>query len=183
MTTLARTAEAQKLSRLRATLGALSGAEWTLAADGEGMAVMGMDAGGGGDMTVIARIDPRATPDEIEVLAGALDHQRFLLALVDRAIATQRPPAGARGGRQEPQPPKGKNYAAEAAIACGKPAFRVFLGARHGLRRPLTDERVAQKLRSLLGVTSRRDLNDDAAAAERWKALRGEFEAWRRAGR
>jgi hypothetical protein len=54
---------------------------------------------------------------------------------------------------------------------------------RHGLDSPATTERAAQKLRSLLGVTSRRELNSDADAAARWKRLRGEFEAWKRAGR
>lgn len=73
-----------------------------------------------------------------------------------------------------------KNYAAEAAIKCGEPAFKAFLEAEHGLERPLTDERCAQKLRSLLGITTRKTLNSDGTAALRWKKLRGEFEAWRR---
>ncbi len=76
-----------------------------------------------------------------------------------------------------------KNHAAEAAMKCQEPAFKAFLEARHGLERPLTGERVAQKVRSLLGVTSRAELNRNAAAVDRWKRLRGEFETWRRVGR
>jgi hypothetical protein len=68
-------------------------------------------------------------------------------------------------------------------MKCGAPAFRAFLEEAHGLERPLSPERVATKVRSMLGVTSRAELNNGGQAAERWKALRGEFEAWRRAGR
>ncbi|PJR13940.1 hypothetical protein [Sinorhizobium meliloti] len=75
-----------------------------------------------------------------------------------------------------------KNYAAECAIKCGEPAFKKFLEECHGLERPLTDERAATKVRSVLGIGSRRQLNEDPAAAERWCDLRGHFDAWRRRG-
>jgi hypothetical protein len=42
---------------------------------------------------------------------------------------------------------------------------------------------VAQKVRQMLGVTSRKELNDGGRSAEAWRQLRGEFEAWRRAER
>lgn len=67
-------------------------------------------------------------------------------------------------------------------MACSRPAFKTFLMERHGLDSPATDERCAQKLRGILGVTSRRELNDGGQAAERWKRLYGEFENWKRAG-
>jgi len=76
----------------------------------------------------------------------------------------------------------GKNHAAEAAMKCGDPAFKRFLMERHGLESPATDERATQKLRSLLGITSRRELNHGGLSAEAWVRLRREFEAWRRAG-
>jgi hypothetical protein len=41
-------------------------------------------------------------------------------------------------------------------------------------RFPLTGVRMTQKLRSLLGVNSRREFN--AVAAQRWKAIKGDFE-------
>lgn len=76
-----------------------------------------------------------------------------------------------------------KDYAAECAMKCAEPAFKAFLHERHGLEKPLTDERVKVKVRSLLGVTSRAELNDGGKAAHAWKALRTEFDDWRRAGR
>jgi hypothetical protein len=84
------------------------------------------------------------------------------------------------GGAQARSP---KNFAAEASMKCQEPAFMAFLCECHGLERPLSPQKAAQKLRSLCGVGSRRDLNNDATAAARWKKLRDEFEAWRRAGR
>lgn len=71
-----------------------------------------------------------------------------------------------------------KNYSAEAAMKCREPAFKVFLEERHGLARPLSDERAAGRLRSLLGVTSRAELNNGGAALERWKQIRAEFREW-----
>lgn len=74
-----------------------------------------------------------------------------------------------------------KDYAAEAAMKCAEPAFKRFLMECHGLQSPATDDRTAQKLRSLLGVTSRRELNESTAAAARWRSLRTAFDGWRRA--
>lgn len=76
----------------------------------------------------------------------------------------------------------GKDYAAEAAMKAQDWRFRRFLAERHGLVPPLTAERATQRLRGLLGVTSRRELNDGGQAAERWRALWREFEGWRKAG-
>lgn len=75
-----------------------------------------------------------------------------------------------------------KNYAAEAAIKAGDFRFRRFLAERHGLTPPLTKERATQRLRSVLGVQSRAELNvAGSVAAERWNALRRDFDDWLRA--
>lgn len=76
-----------------------------------------------------------------------------------------------------------RDLAAEAAMKCGEPAFKAYLEAEHGLERPLTDERCAQKLRSLCGVISRAELNQPGRAADAWVELRRAFEAWRKRGR
>ncbi|MDX0275717.1 hypothetical protein GOC21_17505 [Sinorhizobium meliloti] len=75
-----------------------------------------------------------------------------------------------------------KDYAAECAMKCAEPAFKKFLEECHGLARPLTDDRAATKVRSILNIGSRAELNNDPAAAERWQKLRGHFDAWRRRG-
>jgi len=74
----------------------------------------------------------------------------------------------------------GKDYAAEAAMKAQDWRFRRFLAERHGLAAPLTAERATQRLRGLLAITSRRELNDGGRAASGWVRLRNEFETWRR---
>ncbi|MBN9243953.1 MAG: hypothetical protein J0I98_14270 [Mesorhizobium sp.] len=136
-----------------------------------------------GELSPVLRFDCGATDDEIAFVVEAPDNVRFLLGLVDRAIARLKPKEDRSPRGDPPQPADPKNFAAECAMKCDEPSFRVFLEERHGLDRPLTDERVAQKVRTLLGVTSRAELNDGGQAAERWKALRRDFDAWWRARR
>ncbi len=168
-------AEAIELRKARQRFADLSGAEWLLSSDGIETFV---EARNGLDTVVIARFDKAATPEEIDFFANAPHMISLLLRLVDRAIASAR-------SRSESQaaPAQGKavNYAAEAAMKCGEAAFLVFLERCHGLERPLTDDKAAQKLRSILRITSRKELNNDAAAAERWRSLRAAYEAWRKA--
>lgn len=173
--------ESARLAAIRARLDAIAPARWSRVHDGEGCFVEAR--GPMGELWPVLRFDPGASDDEIMIVADLPETLAFLLGLVDRAIAKLRPQAGP-GGRDGPSPGRTpKDYAAECAMKCGDPAFRVFLEERHGLARPLTDERVAQKVRGLLGVGSRAELNDGGQAAERWKALRGEFDAWRQVGR
>lgn len=169
--------ESAHLARIRDQLAAIAPARWTRVYDGAGCFVEAR--GPMGELSPILRFDPGASEDEIAIVTDLPENLRLLLALVDRAIARLKPPE-----RQSlPPDSEPKDYAAECAMKCAEPAFRAFLEARHGLERPLTEDRVAQKVRGLLGVTSRAELNDKGQAAERWKALRGDFEAWRRAGR
>lgn len=169
--------ESVRLAHIRALLAAIAPGDWRLVADGDGMFVEVRAEMG--ELLTMMRFTPEASPEEMELAARAPSTIRFLLDLVDRAIA-----AAKRSQPAEPaqQPDRPGNYAAEAAMKCAEPAFRVFLEERHGLARPLTDERVAQKVRSLCGVTSRRELNDAGEAAARWRSLVRDFETWRRAG-
>lgn len=172
------TSEAAQLARIRDQLAAIAPGDWSRVYDAEGCFVEAR--GPMGELMTVCRFDAGATEDEIAFICDAPDNMRLLVGLVDRAIA-------AIARLRQPEPPRepdgGKDYAAECAMKCAEPGFRVFLEEKHGLERPLTDERVAQKVRGLLGVTSRRELNDGGRAAEAWKALRGEYETWRRAGR
>ncbi len=191
-----RAAESARLNAIRGQLASLDAREWQLMADGAGMAFA--SAGDDGSLVMIARFTPHATSDEMQFAADAVTNVRFLLGLVERAIrasraASQAAPAGAPAGRATTpgirsdafggQPSeRAKDFAAEAAMKCAEPAFKVFLEERHGLERPLSDDRAAQRLRSLLGITTRAELNHDDKAAARWRALRDEFKAWRAAG-
>lgn len=178
------TPESARLLRIRDQLKAIAPGEWARAHDKEGCFVEARCPRG--ELLQVARFHPGASEAEIDFTVDAPRNVAFLLDLVDRAIKAHRkgiPQDAMRasdahtGGHDE-----ARNYAAQCAMTCGEPAFRVFLETCHGLERPLTDERVAQKVRSILGVTSRRKLNEPGAAADRWKSLRSAFDAWKRAG-
>lgn len=179
--------DAARLARIRDQFAAIAPGEWSLVYDSDGSCFVEARTRMG-ELLPVVRFDPGASQDEISFVADAPRSIRFLLDLVDRAIkaAQKQDP---RPEQRHPQPARGlpatsrKNYAAEAAMLCGEPAFMAFLHERHGLEKPLTEDKVAQRLRGLLGVTSRRELNDNDAAAERWKALRGDFDTWKRTGR
>ncbi len=183
--------DGKRLARIRALHAAIAPGRHALAFDGEGALLIA--DGPKGEKFEIVRFLPVASSDERDFLAGAAEAVGFLLGLVDRAARKVRElapetaadgqgadsPGGEAGGETATR--RQANYAAEAAIKCTEPAFKAFLMERHELERPATDERTAQRLRTLLGVTSRAELNSDADAAARWKALRGAFEAWKRA--
>ncbi len=169
------TPDAQRLANIRAAHAAIHPAKWSRAADGEGEFIE--TALPGGELVPICRIDAGASMAERRFLVDAPAHVSFLLSLVDRAIAKE------RQRLKDEQRKAGKDYAAEAAMKCGEPAFKAFLEQKHGLERPLTDERVTQRVRSLCGVKSRRELNEGGDCAERWRSLVREFEGWKRAGR
>lgn len=176
MIALSKEQEAVKLGRIRAILAGLQGFEWLLSAEVDEYRIQAKSPDG--SVATLARFSTDVTHDELDALSGALDDMRFLVGLVDRAIEALR----AARPAPKPKPNKDKDYAAEAAMRCGDPAFRVFLEQKHRLERPLTDQRVEQKVRSICAVTSRRELNNDDRAAANWKQLRGEYENWKRAG-
>ncbi len=190
------TPDAARLASIRARYAAIAPGRHQLVYDGEGALIVA--DGPRGEKFEIARILSIASNDERDFLGEAADSVRFLLDLVDRAARKVRElsssasraegaPAGRAttpGGQSASRPAADlPNYAAEAAIKCGEAAFKAFLEQCHGLERPLSDERVAQKVRSLLGVVSRADLNKSSESAARWKDLRAAYEAWKRAER
>lgn len=167
--------EAMELHRIRNKLVGLSGQKWYRSADDRGQFVEARTSAG--ELNEIARFHPGALPEEIDFVVGAPEMVAFLLRLVDRAIAKAR-----RDAPRQQSHSKRRDFAAEAAMKCDDAAFKVFLEVKHGLERPLTADRTAQKLRTILGITSRSELNKDDAAADRWRSLRASFEAWRKMG-
>jgi hypothetical protein len=61
--------------------------------------------------------------------------------------------------------------AMRAAMRCGEPAFQRWLGVEGA-------KAAAAELRARLGVASRKELDADAAARARWRALDARYAAW-----
>lgn len=73
-----------------------------------------------------------------------------------------------------------KDYAAECAMKCQDRAFIRWLIELHALPEDATATAIETRVRSLLGIASRKDLNADLTAANRWRAMVKDFEDWRR---
>lgn len=74
-----------------------------------------------------------------------------------------------------------KNLAAEASIKCGEPGFRNYLRERHATDDDgdLTDSAIAAAvLRRALNIESRKHLNTDTHAAQRWRDMRADYQTW-----
>ncbi|TJV70325.1 MAG: hypothetical protein E5X76_20020 [Mesorhizobium sp.] len=175
--------DAKRLREIRAALDSIAPADWTRVHDQSGAFIE--IRGAMGELFVLARFDAGATKEEMAFATDAPDIVRFLLRLLDGSFQTIRKLKGApaESNQAAGEPAAHKNFAAECALKCQDARFKVYLEEQHGLERPLTDDRVAQRVRSILGVTSRKQLNDGGAPAEAWKALRADFAAWLKAQR
>ncbi|MDR7220342.1 hypothetical protein [Aminobacter aminovorans] len=174
--------DAMRLKAIRANLAALESADWTVVHDTDGRYVLNATGPMAERQWRVCHFDHEASKDEMALISSAPDTIVFLIGLVDRAWRALRPAQKEmrrderRGGPQVDR----KNFAAEAGMLCSDPAFMVFLEDKHGLGRPLSPEKAAQKLRTLCGVTSRKEFNDDDRAAASWVQLREEFKDWKR---
>lgn len=77
-------------------------------------------------------------------------------------------------------------YSQQAAMRCAEPEFSNFITAT-GRRLTITlgkpnAEEVADCVRELCGVVSRRELDTQPTAGARWAALEAEYYAWQRGG-
>lgn len=153
----------------------LASKEWGINADDQGTHLLAGDSGN----ETIAILPASANLDDRELVLRAPDDLRWMTErygkLAERLRAAERELARMRPPQSEP-----KNYATECAMKCQEAGFRVFLEERHGLTKPLNDERVTTRIRSILNVRSRADLNTDRAAAARWRDLVKSYDAWRR---
>jgi hypothetical protein len=126
-----------------------------------------------GEIVPIAHILPDCPYDDRMLMIRAPLLVRALLVLLKRAFDEIR--------KLQKQLPPPKNFAAECAIKCQNDfAFRRYLMERHDLKDGRDAERIKTRVRSILAISSMRELNEDPAAAARWQSLRSNFDAWRR---
>lgn len=125
-----------------------------------------------GEVYPLVTIHKSCPSDAREIIRKVPTYLRALLLLREEAVKEYRKLAA-------PSMEPDKNYAAECGMRCNDPMFRRFLTEQHGLE--TSDlERVATRVRTMLAVSSRAELNTDPEAAARWISLRAEFEAWKR---
>lgn len=132
-------------------------------------------AGEAGDLPEVCTFAPGVFVDDQELITHAHEDIAWLLSAYDRLAAKYRD-ALAEIHRND-QSRKAKDFAAECAMQSGRQAFRMFLRERHALE-ATDDERVNARVRSILAIQSRAELNTDENARKRWFSLRSEFKNW-----
>jgi len=173
--------EAAAVNRLRGSAERLCKDAWTLEATSQGLRLIVQRPDG--ELAHIATIQGDALHDERDLLCGALDHIRMFLQLFDRAAVAVRDlrdelaaqnhsPATAR---------KMPNHSAQASILLSHASFHRFLSETGGGAVDDKDSADAA-LKSRLGITSKKQINEDDRVRSAWLSLFGEYEAWLRGG-
>lgn len=156
-----------RLDAIRARV-SLASPDWGVVADGRLTMVAGKD----GDFSDVLFFAENAYIEDRELVQHAYGDLRWLLDRYDIVVGKLR--------ALQPETPKQaeKNpYAKACAILCGKQAFRQFLTAEYGLD-GADGERVKTKVRFILKIQSRTELDTDDAARERWFSLVRQFNGW-----
>lgn len=152
---------------------ALAAKDWGIMAGERGLTLTA--AGDEGTETVSVILDDASIFNREFAIAAPED----LLWLLDRyTVLADR--FRRMTNREERDRRKPKKYAAECAMKCNDRDFLDFLFTCHGV--DLSDrERINTRVRTILRITSRAELDTDEAAAGRWRHLVNDFENWRKA--
>ena len=151
---------------------ALAAGDWGIMACERGLTLTA--AGAEGTETVAIVLEEASIFNKEFVLAAPEDLIWLMQRYTDLAERYRR--MVDRDRRNQPRP---KNFAAECGMKCNEADFLDFLFTCHGV--DISDrERVASRIRTMLQITSRADLNTDEAAAARWRRLVGDYENWRK---
>ncbi|BCH58695.1 hypothetical protein RvVAR0630_13190 [Agrobacterium vitis] len=174
--------EVATVNRLRGSAERLQKDAWTLEATRDGLRLIVQRPDG--ELAHIATIHRNALHDERDLLCGALDHLRMFLHLFDRAAIAVRDlrqelevqshsPALAR---------KMPNHSAQASILLSHAAFHRFLSETGGGCVVDDKDTADAALKDRLGITSKKQINEDDRVRAAWLSLFGEYEAWLRSG-
>lgn len=131
-----------------------------------------------GEEVEICRFSRQALSDEIRLIAGLIPHMTLLLDLVERATARIRAQDVELARLRERSRPK--DYAAQAAMLCQNTGFQRFLEGK-GAGGTVADAQAADtRMKGLLAITSKKDINTDERARRAFLSLRTDFETWKR---
>ena len=132
-----------------------------------------------GEIFPIVIIRPDCPYHDGQLVEKSLTYFRALMMVIDEAFAKIRRLEAQPRPSQSSQQPKQKDLAVECAMLCGRQEFRRYLMQCHDLADAADDERVNTRVRHILNIRSRAELNADHQAASRWKRLRRDYYAWK----
>lgn len=118
-------------------------------------------------------------PADAQIIRCAPDYIAFLLDLLDRSFAVVKDLQAAQPAQEQQDTKPDKDYTTNCAIRCGEGSFIQFLQDRHNLL-TVGKESVAEKVRELCQISSRKQLSKSMEKANNWLRLNREFEGWMR---
>ncbi|MDP9837572.1 hypothetical protein J2T09_002324 [Neorhizobium huautlense] len=128
-----------------------------------------------GEVYPIAQVLPTCTFDDRRLMFKAPALLRAVVTVCEAAFVEIRRLKPTQKG------PDPKDFAAEVSMKCANDhAFRRYLIECHDLKDAGDTERVKSRVRSVLAVSSLKELNDDRDAGARWVSLRTNFKTWLR---
>ncbi|MGV1949283.1 hypothetical protein ACQZ44_00545 [Agrobacterium vitis] len=175
--------EVSTVNRLKGSAERLNDDVWTLEADRGGLRLVVHRLMG--EQVHIATIHPVALHDERDLICGALDHLRLFLRLFDRASVAVRDLRGELEAQHNSQPAARQhkpNHAAQASILLSHAAFHRFLSETSDGCVVDDKDTADAALKGRLGITSKKQINEDDRVRAAWLSLFGEYEAWLRGG-
>ncbi len=170
--------ELNKLQQLRGIADRLQGDQWNMEADRDGIHLFALRSTG--EEVKILTLHHEALPDEQELIAGALDNLFFFLGFIGRAVQRVRELRAELdrllGSKRE------ENFGFQAKQLCENRRFWGFLEAQ-GLSGAIGSPLAAEtRMKGMLRIASKAELNADEDARKRFQRLRADFYRWQREG-
>lgn len=174
----ARARELKAVDRLRYLSARIDGDVWAFEPRGNNIAVIARRSTG--DEALICTLHADALPDERDLICGAAENLAFLLGLIGRASDAVRNLKKQLEAQQAAA--VRKKYAAQAAILLSDRTFQRFLEIK-GAGGPVRDKAQADtRLKSILAISSKKEIDNDPRAQTAFLHFRKDFEAWKRGG-
>lgn len=174
----ARARELKAVDRLRYLSARIDGDVWAFEPRGNNIAVIARRSTG--DEALICTLHADALPDERDLICGAAENLAFLLGLIGRASDAVRNLKKQLDAQQTAA--VRKKYAAQAAILLSDRTFQRFLEIK-GAGGLVRDKAQADtRLKSILAISSKKEIDNDPRAQAAFLHFRKDFEAWKRGG-
>lgn len=154
-----------KLKLIRETLKQAS-PDWETLTNGTSEFVTAKDHNG--QLTELCTITA-LNPADAQLLREAIFYPAFLLDLLDKSFAEVK-----RLKPFEPEQKPDKNYTTQCGMQCSRDDFKLFLREVHGMKGNSNDA-AASKVRQLLDISSRKQLNTSWEKSRKWLKLNQEF--------
>jgi hypothetical protein len=174
----ARARELKAVERLRYLSARIEGDVWAFEPHGNNIAVIARRSTG--DEALICTLHADALPDERDLICGAAENLAFFLGLLERASSA------VRDLRKQVEAQQAaavrKKYTAQAAMLLSDRTFQRFLEIK-GAGGPVRDKMQADtRLKSILAISSKKEIDNDPRAQAAFLHFRKDFEAWKRGG-